>query len=126
MANLMEIEGRVSEALQQYDELLAQQPNNPLVLNNVAWILTSSDDPAIRDVSRAIDLAKQACDLTNYRLAPLLDTLAASFASAGRFDDAIRTMQQAIELAEQSGRQQRIAKLREKLKQYEIQRREAH
>ena len=123
LASLMQVQGRVGDALQQYEEMRKRQPNNPLILNDIAWILASSDDPQIRNPAKAIELAQQACELTNYRMAPILDTLATSFASADRYDDAVRTLEQAIELARTSGSDQSIAKLREKLRQYEVQRR---
>ena len=47
MASLLEAEGRVADALKEYEQLRQRQPNNPLVLNNIAWILASSDDPQI-------------------------------------------------------------------------------
>jgi Flp pilus assembly protein TadD len=47
-------------------------------------------------------LAEKACKATNNTDPEFLDTLAAAYAEAGRFDDAVRTAQQAIQVAGQA------------------------
>lgn len=53
-----------------------------------------------RNVSEAIALAKHACQLTNYNNPAVLATLAASYAAAGQFADAIVTANKAIAIAD--------------------------
>ena len=118
MANLLEVQLRYDEALAQYDELLQRQPNNPLLLNNVAWILASSKDANVRNPVEAVSLAEKACEITEYRLAPTLDTLAAAYVSAGRFEDAAKTIRAAIDLARKTGREESIEALQKKLEEY--------
>jgi tetratricopeptide (TPR) repeat protein len=75
----------------------------PNALNNLAWILASHSDTAIRNGEEAVRLAEQACELTGYRTAILLGTLGAAFAEAGRFDDAVAAAQKAEALATAAG-----------------------
>ena len=49
----------------------------------------------------------------------ILHTLAAAFAEAGRFNDARRNVQKAIELAQAAGRQDLAARLNDELKHYQ-------
>jgi len=72
-------------------------------LNNLAWKLATSSDSSIRNGTRAIELAERACEQTHYRNAVMIGTLAAAYAEAGRFDDAIATGQKACALASELG-----------------------
>jgi two-component SAPR family response regulator len=49
-----------------------------------------------------VQLAQHACELTHYQQTTLIGTLAAAYAEAGRFDDAIATAQRAISVAQQN------------------------
>ena len=71
-----------------------------------------------RDGSRAIILAQHAVELTERRDASSLDTLAASFAESGRFDDAIRIGNEALTLARARGDRQFNLDLEERLSFY--------
>ena len=119
LANLLQIDGRVPEAIAQYKEMRKRQPNNPAILNDLAWLMASSDDPQIRNPTEAINLASKACELTNHRMASVLDTLATAFASADRFDDAVETMQKALALSTAKNAKPSVSELREKLRRYE-------
>ena len=72
-------------------------------MNNLAWLLATSPDPNIRDGQRAIELAGRAGALTNFKQTIFVGTLAAAYAEAGRFDDAMATAEKACALAEKSG-----------------------
>jgi protein O-mannosyl-transferase len=66
-------------------------------------MLTTSPDPAQRNVQRAIALAEQLCELTNQSEPAALDILASVYAEADRFQDAVRTGERAIALAKSQG-----------------------
>jgi tetratricopeptide (TPR) repeat protein len=68
------------------------------VLNNFAWVLATSPEDSVRDGKRAIDLATQACDETNYSKSHILSTLAASYAETGNWEKAIEWSKKAAEL----------------------------
>ena len=55
------------------------------------------------NAERAVACAKRACELTRHEVPILVGTLAAAYAEAGRFDDAIATAQRAHALASAQG-----------------------
>jgi hypothetical protein len=64
----------------------------------------------------AIDHATRACELTDWKSWSKLDTLAAAYAEAGKFDKAVEFQQKAVETAAQDAEEDR---LRERLKLYQ-------
>jgi hypothetical protein len=78
-------------------------PPDPRANNNRAWALATNPDAAKRNGPLAVKLAQDACQRTQYKETMLVGTLAAAYAEAGRFDDAIRTAQQACQLAAKNG-----------------------
>jgi tetratricopeptide (TPR) repeat protein len=83
-------------------------PEQPDLLNNLAWLLATDRDAAVRNGSEAVTLAQRACELTRRQQPALLGTLAAAHAEAGQFDEAISVAENAIALA-QSNNQPAIA-----------------
>jgi protein O-mannosyl-transferase len=110
--------GNGQAAIAQYREALKLDPNAPGVLNNLAWLLATHPDEALRDGAEAVRLAERAVELTARQQPFLLGTLAAACAEMGRFDDAIKTADEAIRLAEQQGQNAAATKNRELLGHY--------
>src|SRR5262249_38225282 len=79
------------------------KPDTVEVLNNLAWILASTSNEGIRSGPEAVRLAERACELTQRREPVLLGTLAAAYAAAGRFKEAVETGQQARDQAATAG-----------------------
>ena len=99
----MEQTDRMREAIGHYDQALRDKPDYPKAQNNLAWVLATHSPAEGGDPVRAVTLAERACKLTDNKVAPYLDTLAAAYAAASRFNDAIASAQQAIELARSAG-----------------------
>jgi tetratricopeptide (TPR) repeat protein len=80
-----------------YEMSLYLVPDNPQVLNNLAWFYATCEDIRFRDYPRALILAKKAASLeqTPY----ILDTLAESYYVNGMFNEAIATAEKALESA---------------------------
>ncbi|MDD5134307.1 MAG: tetratricopeptide repeat protein [Phycisphaerae bacterium] len=95
-------EENFKDAIEQMKRILEIEPNNSDVKNNAAWIFATCPDSNMRNPSEAIRLARQACIATNYKNPGKLDTLGAAYASAGRFDEAVETMQKALSLIDQN------------------------
>ncbi len=95
---------RETEAIEQYRAILRERPDHAGALNALAWILATSRDPATRNGPEAIALARKARDETGGKDPYYLDTLAAAYAEAGRFPDAIEAMEQAIAALSPNGR----------------------
>ena len=91
--------GKLDEAILHHKEVLRINPNNEKPLNSLAWILATAADVKLRNPEDAVHYAHKACMLTDFRDALLLDTLAAAYAAAGRFSEAVTTAEQAVELA---------------------------
>ena len=106
------------EAIQHYREALKALPDFPEALNNLAWILAANADPQLRNGPEAIALAERACKLTEYKQPLMIGTLAAAYAEAGRFADAVTTAEQAKTLAEQTNQMELAAKNRVLLELY--------
>ncbi len=95
-------------------------PNSPALANALAWLLATSPIAEQRNAEEAVRLAEQACKQTNYNDTGLLDTLAAAYAEAGRFEEAQQQIKQAMALArsaEPTDERQR-AELRGALEKY--------
>jgi tetratricopeptide (TPR) repeat protein len=115
--------GRTREAVAQYREALRLDPDhisalNNYALNNLAWILATSPDGALRNGTEAVRLAEQACELTHYNEPSFVGTLAAAYAEAGRFPDAVATAEKAVQLATAAGQAAVAAKNRQLLELY--------
>ncbi|MBN2419890.1 MAG: peptidase M48 Ste24p, partial [Deltaproteobacteria bacterium] len=77
-----------------YEKLLEQDRKQAGVLNNLAWILLTTDDPDIRDIKRGFALAKEAVELE--RLPEFLDTLAEAYWANGNNEMAVQLEKEAI------------------------------
>ncbi len=71
---------------------------------DLAWIWATSSQASVRDGVRALESARKACELTDWKEADCLAALAAAHAEAGRFDEAIQWGERAVELARESDR----------------------
>jgi tetratricopeptide (TPR) repeat protein len=110
--------GRGAEAIDQYRKALASVPDLVPALNNLAWILASDPDATNRNGTEAVQLAERACALTDYQMPVLVGTLAAAYAEAGRFSEAVATAQRARDLAETAGQGEVAEKNRQLLELY--------
>jgi Flp pilus assembly protein TadD len=92
-------EGRVDEAITSYEMALELQPKNTRAQANLAWALAISTEKSPVKGAIAVSLARQAIGLSGGENPTLLRILAASYAQARRFSDAVETAQRALELA---------------------------
>jgi Tfp pilus assembly protein PilF len=54
-----------AEVRQAYEKSLSLKADNPLVLNNLAWLLATCEDKRFREPARALELARRAAQLRN-------------------------------------------------------------
>jgi tetratricopeptide (TPR) repeat protein len=88
---------RTREAMSHFASALLIQPDFPDALDGLSWILATAQNPAFRNGTEAVRMAERACALTNRKEAQKLKTLAAAYAEAGRYEDAVSSMQTALE-----------------------------
>jgi tetratricopeptide (TPR) repeat protein len=111
-------QGDFAGAVASYRLALQTHPDLPELLNNLGWLLATCPDARIRDGAQAVKHAGRACELTHYGVTPMVGTLAAAYAEAGRFDDAILTAEKACMMASESGDQDLLKKNQELLVLY--------
>lgn len=75
--------GDVEGSIRHWRAALELEPDHVTVLNNLAFALATHDDPGIRDVALAVELAERACRLTDFRNPVPLRTLAVAYRKAG-------------------------------------------
>jgi tetratricopeptide (TPR) repeat protein len=91
--------GNTGEAIAHFERALRITPNEPAIENNLAWIFATSQESSLRNGPKAVELARQADQLSEEN-PTILRTLAAAYAEAGRFPEALQTAQHALRLAE--------------------------
>lgn len=106
------------ETLLRFRQELSQSPDSPSAMNNLAVLLATAPDASLRDGAEAVRLAEKASTLTGNAHPVMLTTLAAAYAETGRFEDAIRTAEKALELARQAGADALVNRNRQLLEYY--------
>lgn len=103
LAGLLYKKGDFHEAAAQYRQVLSLNPKQPEPLNNLAWLLATCPDNRVRDGGEAVRCAEQACRLTGFKETGMTGTLAAAYAEAGRFPDAIAVCEKTVSVATAAG-----------------------
>jgi tetratricopeptide (TPR) repeat protein len=119
LGQLLSNQGSVSEAADQFREALALRAEHPQALAGLAWIRATAWDPALRDPGEAVRLAERAVAATRNRDVVSLDALGAAYASAERYDDAIRVARMGLDLAVSAGQTTVTAQFRQRLELYD-------
>ncbi|MBL8822033.1 MAG: tetratricopeptide repeat protein [Planctomycetia bacterium] len=89
--------GEYLRSLKDREDAHLQAPQ-PMTANLLAWALATTPIPELRDGTRAVGLAEQACIATEWKLDYMIDTLAAAYAEAGQFEEAKRYQQQVLDM----------------------------
>ena len=110
--------GRFDEAMESFRKAIQINPNYAKALNNLAWVLAVSPDDELRNGAEAVRLAERACELTHYGKPVFIGTLAAAYAEAGRFPEAVTMAEKAEQLATTAGLTAIAAKNRQLLELY--------
>ncbi len=94
--------GKTGDAIEYYQEQLERDADDPVALNNLAWIRATHRDAKYRDARAAVQLAEQARASFGEEYI-VLDTLAAAYAEAGEYDKAVDVAQLALEVSRKTG-----------------------
>ncbi|MEI7534970.1 MAG: tetratricopeptide repeat protein [Verrucomicrobiae bacterium] len=121
LGDLFTKQGKWADAIAEYQTTLQIAPDQLVDLNNLAWLLATAPDAALRDGPEAVQLAESACRLSQYQRPLFLGTLAAAYAEAGRYAEAVTTAQTAIAIASTMHNVALIKKNQELLELYQQQ-----
>ena len=94
------MKGRVAEAVPHFEEALRRGPGLLEVRNNLAWIEATSPEASLRNGAKAVALAEEANRATRGNDPNIVSTLAAAYAEAGRFSEAVAMAQSALQMTD--------------------------
>jgi protein O-mannosyl-transferase len=120
LGNALMKAGRGPEAVGEFNRALQFTPDDVGALNSLAWLLATASDATVRSGARAVQLAERANEITLHADPVILHTLAAAYAEAGRFEDALVTARRGMKLANQNGKSAIYDALRAELPLYEL------
>ena len=119
LGNVLIRKGSVDEAIAHYQKALQINPDYAEAMNNLACVLATCPQASLRNGKQAVELAQRANQLTGDGNPVVLGTLAAAYAEAGRFPEAVATAQRALQLAETQSNTALADALRSQLKLYQ-------
>lgn len=91
---IMMQQGDCARAAADFDEAIDRERREAEPRRRKAWVLSTCPDDSVRNGEEAVELAERAVELQDSWRAR--DTLAAAYAEAGRFEDAVREQQAAV------------------------------
>jgi Flp pilus assembly protein TadD len=94
--------GRFAEALPMLEALRKIAPDNPMVMNNLAWVYVKVEDPKVRNPAKAIKLAREAL-IELPADSSIWNTLAEAYYAAGQFAPALRAAESVVRLNRLAG-----------------------
>jgi protein O-mannosyl-transferase len=111
-------QGRVDEAIIHYQKALELQPKDVRAQANLAWALSiSTTNPRMKGAI-AIRLAQQASENSGGENPAILRILAAAYAQAGRFTEAVACAQKALDMATNQNNDVLVTALKDEIQLY--------
>ena len=87
-----------AEAIEHYQNALRLNPDLAEAQNNLAWIYATSEDIKFRNPKAALEHAQRAVEMTHWKEAGFIDTLAESLYANQNFAEAVKVQTRAIQL----------------------------
>jgi tetratricopeptide (TPR) repeat protein len=118
LAVALDQKGQIADAIMNYEKALTISPQSIPAQNNLAWLLATGSNASLRNGNKALELAREADQLSNGANLTVRRTLAAAYAEIGQFAQAIEIAQGALRLAEAQGDSALAAQLRKEIAIY--------
>jgi len=99
LASALLRQGKMGDAITHLQRALQLEPKDASLQIELAWLLATCPDASLRNGEKAVSLARQANAGTGGENPAVLHTLAAAYAEAGRFAEAVETARRALSLA---------------------------
>jgi len=110
---------RYAEASEVFRQGLELAPQHIILGNDLAWLLATCPDSRQRNAKRAVQLGESLAESTEHKVPGVLDTLAAAYAEAGRFKEAVVTAREGLAVARANNDTNLVAQLTHRLALYE-------
>ncbi|MEW5911342.1 MAG: M48 family metalloprotease, partial [Thermodesulfobacteriota bacterium] len=104
--------GRVGEAQAEWEAALKLAPWEPVLMNNLAWLLVTKEAPTAEEKARGFELARRAAEMMPQAF--VLDTLAEAYFVQGRYREALATLDRAFKARDVEDHRDHLEKQREK------------
>jgi len=125
-AKALAIIGDPERAVARFRAALVLVPDSPMLLAEFAWLLAVHPDAQVRAPGESVELAERASMWTGDRDPVVLDVLAAAYAGAGRYTQAIAVANSAIAFASQRNATRLAMDIERRLRLYEANRAYVH
>jgi tetratricopeptide (TPR) repeat protein len=109
--------GRYPEAKARLEAAMKTFPDQPGFPHALARVLAAAPDDRVRDGRRALSIMNEL--LKSQQTLPMAETMAMALAESGRFDEAVKWQQDAIQSAGESKRDDLVRKLTTNLRLYQ-------
>lgn len=103
MGTLARRSGDCRAAVEHFRMAVQRAPKSRRSANDLAWTLATCSDAEQRRPEESVRIAEMVVGSSEVRNSSLLDTLAAAYAAAGRYEEAVRTATEASQLADADG-----------------------
>jgi tetratricopeptide (TPR) repeat protein len=118
LVKLLAIRRRFREAVARCQKTLDIAPQNASIRNELAWMLATCPEASVRNGAKAIEIAQSLAQRSQGQVPEFLDTLAAAYAEARHFPEAVTKAEQALAVAKSTNQPLLVDKIRSRLDLY--------
>jgi len=119
LGQALQAQKNFAAAMREYQTTLDLDSKHIPAHLSLAWMLATCPEASLRNGTRAAELARQAEQLAGSDSPQLLDTLAAAYAEAGQFGNAVETAKRALNLPATQNNQSLAETIQNQLRCYE-------